>query len=424
VEREHLEIELQTRPARRIRARDRQRHGEGRHRRQSLGARARLVALLLLAAAACATGVRADPAATVIVISLDGVRWDYPGRGDFPALARMQREGARARRMLPSSPASTFPAHVTLATGAPVERHGIVANRFLEPGRGIFDYSNDASWILAEPLWIAAERQGVKSAVFFWVGSETDWHGQRATYREAPFSTRVRERRKVEQILAWLDLPPERRPRLIMTWWHGADDAGHAHGPDAPEIAEALRGQDAELGRLLRGLDERGAWPHTTLIAVSDHGMALVKESIDVGRALRAAHIRNQVFSSEGVAYIHLNRPEQVEQALGVLRALPGVRAEPGDGKRSGNVVVHTDPPRRFSASRGMLGSALAREPRGAHGYSGDLPEMGAIFFALGRGAPAGKDLGVIRSLDVAPTVAALLGIEPPRDSIGSARLP
>lgn len=363
----------------------------------------------------------------MIWISLDGVRFDYPERAELPAFARIEREGLRAERLVPVTPAATFPSHVAQATGAPVERHRIVANRFLDPERGEFDYANDAAWIDAEPLWAAAERQGVRSAVFFWVGSETDWRGRGATYRKAPFDPRVRERAKVEQILAWLDLPPDRRPRLIMSWWHGADEVGHRLGPDAPEIADAMRAQDRELGRLLRGLDERRAWGRTTLFVSSDHGMAAVERSIDLLGALRAEKIRARLSSSEGVAYVHLAKPEQVARAVSVLDALPGVDALPTSrlpaelqlfaGPRSGHVVAFTRPPLRFGAKRGLR--RFTREPRGAHGYRGDHPDMAGIFLALGRGVRAGARPGATSELDLAPSAAALLGIAPPRHSIG-----
>ena len=69
---------------------------------------------------------------TVIVLSLDGVRADYPDRGALPGFARMAREGLRAERLESVFPPITFPAHVSLATGAPVDRHGIVANAFVD----------------------------------------------------------------------------------------------------------------------------------------------------------------------------------------------------------------------------------------------------------------------------------------------------
>ena len=117
----------------------------------------------------------------VILLSWDGTRHDYPERAQTQALARMQREGARAERLVPVFPSSTFPNHVSLATGTHVDRHAIIDNRFTDRSGRTFEYSNDASWIEAEPLWIAAERQGVRAAVFFWVGSESDWRGVRAS---------------------------------------------------------------------------------------------------------------------------------------------------------------------------------------------------------------------------------------------------
>jgi predicted AlkP superfamily pyrophosphatase or phosphodiesterase len=191
----------------------------------------------------------------VIVLSWDGTRWDYPDRIELPALDRLAREGVRAERMIPVFPASTFPNHVSLATGTYVDRHGIVANRFRDTDRGTYSYSDDASWIEAEPVWVTAERQGVRAASFFWVGAQTDWNGVGATHRVTPFSSRTPESKKVDQILDWLDLPEPERPHLILSWWHGADSVGHRYGPDHARVARALTGQDAELERLLRGLD-------------------------------------------------------------------------------------------------------------------------------------------------------------------------
>ena len=154
----------------------------------------RLAALTALFTLACAAGEDPAPRApapaqdTVIVISLDGVRHDYLDRASFPAFARIAREGLRADRLIPVYPSNTFPAHVSLATGATPAVHGIVDNRFWDRvRRERFDYSNDASWIDAEPLWATAERQGVPAAVFVWGGSETDLRGFAARHRVAPF---------------------------------------------------------------------------------------------------------------------------------------------------------------------------------------------------------------------------------------------
>jgi hypothetical protein len=337
---------------------------------------------------------------------------------------------------VPIFPSTTFPNHVALATGTHADRHGIVGNRFLDPKLGLFDYGNDARFLDAEPLWAAAERQGVAAAVFFWVGSETDWRGVGARYRKTPFDAKLGEAEKVAQILAWLDLPEAARPGLIMAWWHGADHAGHDHGPDAKQTTAALRAQDRELGKLLDGLDQRGAWGETTLVVVSDHGMTSYERSVDVRAVLSEAGVRTRrVIHAVASAQIHLKQPAQARRAVEVLRALPGVQAWPRDEiperlryrhARAGDVVALAEPPLALlpandrGARFGGLGRLLGGAP-GAHGYDpGRHPEMHGIFVALGRGVPAGARLPRARAIDVAPTVARLLGIAPPASAEGT----
>ncbi|HKA14254.1 MAG TPA: alkaline phosphatase family protein [Myxococcota bacterium] len=395
---------------------------------------AALAALLALASCArAAEPTETTPTApTVIVLSLDGVRHDYLDRAPFPAFARVAREGLRANRLVPVYPSSTFPGHVSLATGATPAVHGIVDNQFWDRAlRERFDYGNDARWIEAEPLWAAAERQGVPAATFFWVGSETDWRGVGARYRVAPFDAKVGEEKKVAQILAWLDLPASERPRLVMSWWHGADHAGHAKGPDDPDVAVELAAQDRQLGALLAGLDARGAWSHTTLLVVSDHGMTRAGPSVPLAHALRGARVRvAHLEMGTAVAHVFLADPGDAERAERALAGLAGVRVDRREAlpaslhlshpTRTGDLVVRAEPPYTF-ASEGLLARAgkLLGASRGVHGYAPEDPDMQGIFLAIGRGVPAGAHPDTVRMIDVAPTVARLLGIGPPRQAEG-----
>jgi hypothetical protein len=277
-----------------------------------------------------ALAAAADARPVVILLSFDGVRHDYLDEGGLAAFERIAREGARAEALVPVFPSTTFPSHVSLATGAPPDVHGVVGNKFLDAELGFFDYGNDARFLDAEPLWAAAERQGVPAAVFFWVGSETDWRGVGARHRKAPFDARIGEAEKVAQILAWLDLPGPERPGLVMAWWHGADHAGHDHGPDSDATRESLREQDRILGTLLAGLDARNAWPETTLLIVSDHGMTAYRETLDVGALLADAGVRTRrVIHAMATAQVHLARPEGAGAAP---PPGPGARAARGRG--------------------------------------------------------------------------------------------
>ena len=380
----------------------------------------------------------------MIVLSWDGIRHDYLDREGLPALSRMQREGARAERLIPPFPSSTFPSHVSLATGALSDRHGIVANHFYDPARAArgeddeFDYDDDANWIDAEPIWVAAERQGLRSAVFFWVGSETDWRGRGASLRMAPFDSKVPERVKVDQILSWLDLPDAERPRLLMAYWRGADTAGHRSGPASEAVAKALRGQDAQLARLLAGLDRRSAWQTTTLLIVSDHGMVEVNQPVDARAIVRRAGVAARVVNASGFANVHLRDPADARaarRAAAALSAHEGVMAWPtselperlryAHPSRVGQVVAVATPPHVFRAgARGLAESAARAIGRktGAHGYDpAEVPEMAGILIALGRNVGKGVRLPAARAIDLAPTVAALLGIDPPEHSEGRA---
>ena len=376
----------------------------------------------------------------VILLSMDGVRYDYPDLREYPAFARMQRNGVRAPKLIAGWPSSTFPGHVTLATGAWADHHGIVDNRFYDRVRKTeYAYGEDANWIDAEPLWIAVERQGVKAATYFWVGSDTPWHGQHQSYRIAPFDGTVPESRKVDQIIAWMDLPAAKRPGLIMSYWHGTDRMGHEKGPDHPDIAVQLADQDAQLARIINAIDTRHAWSRTTLIVVSDHGMTKVTDTFDLPAFLKAKHFDARVEGGGAVSHIFLT---DVRLADEVVKALAGRDAPRqlhawrrdllpsamhlNHSTRTGDVIVVADAPLALSdvpwyvrLQYRVMGWCCGWSA-GAHGYDPNTKEMGAIFFALGRGVAKGVRIREVRQIDVAPTIAQFLGVAPPRDSVGA----
>lgn len=372
---------------------------------------------------------------SVILIAMDGVRHDYPDRDALPGFARMAKDGARAESLMPVFPSTTFPAHASLSTGAHPDRHGIVNNQFVTPSGAEFRYGAGPAALEAEPLWAAAERQGVRAATFFWPISEVDWNGVAPSFRRAPFDEELSESEKVKQLLAWLDLPEAQRPGLVMSWWHGADGAGHRYGPDAAETRAALREQDAELARLIAGIDARKRWREVTLIVVSDHGMTAPRDGIDANHLLQAAGVAGRAINASALALITLDAGEAPASAVRKLVAAdPRIRAYTRAQlppalrfahPNVGDVVLLADAPLAFFDAWTQFDFLRRVSPLwggavGVHGYDPESsPEMRAIFFALGRGVPRSAKLGRVRALDVAATVAKLLGIAPPAQNEG-----
>ncbi|MBI4545616.1 MAG: alkaline phosphatase family protein, partial [Gemmatimonadetes bacterium] len=205
-------------------------HGEHRRwrRRLSTAAAPFLLALLALAQAlACgprpADGFRGNSSERpyVIMVSFDGFRHDYLDRFELPNFRRVAQAGTRADALIPVFPAKTFPNHYSIATGLYPERHGLVGNEFYDPGLGATYRMRDRSavqdgrWYGGEPIWVTAEKQGVVSAAYFWVGTEAPIQGVRPTYYRL-YNARVPNEARVDTALAWLRLPPERRPHLLL----------------------------------------------------------------------------------------------------------------------------------------------------------------------------------------------------------------
>lgn len=388
-----------------------------------LGSLRHAAALLALLALFSAWGAPARAVETVILISMDGTTPAEIADPKLVTLARLQREGAHAA-LIPVFPSITFPNHVSLVTGVLPEKHGVVANVFIDPKRGKYSYENDPSWLEAEPLWSLVARHGIVSAAFYWVGSEGPWtSGLGPRYWKA-FDGRTSEKEKVDQILEWLDLQdPAERPRLVTSWFHGGDSAGHRHGPDSPQVAAALREQDAQLGRLVAGLEARGRAKSTALLIVSDHGMAAVTRTLDLAGALAAAKVPGSVLGGGGFAMVKTRDPAgvvRVARGLG-LEAWPRGQTPPAlptNNPRFGDVVVEAPVGTAIvrQGLRGTLQQILGKAGLalgGAHGYRPDAPSMRGIFVAWGAGVTPGA-LAPVGALDVTPTVLALLGIAPP----------
>ena len=214
-----------------------------------------------------------------ILVSIDGWRWDYDTKAPSPHLRALIARGVRAEALIPGYPSKTVPSHYSMATGLYPGHHGMIANVIRDPATGrIFRRTDraavsDPMWWGGEPIWNTAQRQGLTAATMFWPGSEAKVGGMQPRYwRE--FDETVPAAARVDQVLAWLDLPAAQRPSLVTLYFDEVDRMGHWYGPDSTQVRDAIVRTDAQIGRLVEGLSARGLIGRANIVVVSDHGMA------------------------------------------------------------------------------------------------------------------------------------------------------
>ncbi|MBL8547537.1 MAG: alkaline phosphatase family protein [Hyphomonadaceae bacterium] len=388
-----------------------------------------LSALLL---AACATSDGGGPAtpATVapvtILISLDGFRPDYLDRGITPALSELAADGVRAS-MRPSFPSVTFPNHYTLVTGLHPGRHGLVNNRMEDPQRpgAVFTLqdrnvaSDEIWWADGTPIWVTAERQGVRTGTMFWPGSEYEIHGQRPS-RWRNFDQSLPGFARTDVLLSWLDVPEAERPRFFTLYFDLVDTAGHRFGPDALETNAAIAEVDAAIGRLVAGLNARGYAGRVNFVIAADHGMAPQAADAIIELDPRISPQQAHVLWDGQVAAVQPlpGQEAAVEQAL-IGRGEHGecwrkselpARFDYSEHRRIPAIVCLADTGWRYRSTQLQQ---YATPALGGHGWDPQAPEMAAVFIANGPAFRRGATLPSFENVSVYPLLARLIGVTP-----------
>jgi alkaline phosphatase D len=382
------------------------------------------ILLALLLAVANLTAFAQRP--YVVLVSLDGFRYDYAERYHAGNLLAIARAGAAAEGLMPVFPSVTFPNHISIVTGLYPEHHGIVDNAFYDPSRKDARYemgtaSRDGSWYRAKPLWVVAEEQQVKSATMFWPSSEAEILGFRPSYWK-PFDRNFPNEQRVAQVLDWLKLPEQERPHLITLYIGDTDAAGHKYGPDAPETAEAVRRVDKLVGALWEGLKKLDL--PINLIVVSDHGMQTVKGFINIDGFADLGKVR----VLGGGVFLHIYAPDEKtsEETYKALKAhdrhfkvYRRRETPPGwhfsSDPRIGDLIVMAEGPN-------MIGAGLQHaEIRGEHGFDPALfPTMKGIFYAVGPNVKPGVTLRSFENIHIFPFITRILQLQNPAGLDGS----
>ncbi|REJ80744.1 MAG: alkaline phosphatase family protein [Acidobacteria bacterium] len=372
-------------------------------------------------AAATATEPR-----SLVLISLDGFRWDQLDFPEATNLRALAESGVRADGLIPVFPTKTFPNHYSIVTGLYAQNHGIVSNNMRDPELGEFRLSDrdavtDPRWWGGEPVWVTAARAGLTTAAMFWPGTEAEIRGVQPTHW-SPFDSDVPFSDRVQQVLDWLALDPDRRPRFITLYFEQPDGTNHRHGPESAQAHATIADVDARIGELLRGLDELGARQRTDLVIVSDHGMAEIHSERVVVLEDLAEFEEGELFESGALVQI-FPRPgredllfDRLEGAHPNLRVYRREELPPSfhmaGSKRIAPIVAVPDV--GWEAVRRSQKERMPDGPLGGHhGPDPRDPRMHGLFVASGPSFVAGARPGRFENVHIYELLCRILEIPP-----------
>jgi len=356
-----------------------------------------------------------------IIVSLDAFRWDYPQMYSTPNLNKIEQLGVKADRMKPSYPASTFPNHYTLATGLVPDHHGIVNNTFWDKKSGI-RYSmgdsatrNNPAYYLGEPIWITAQKQGVKTGNVYWVGSDIAIKNTYPTYYKIyDKKPMISFAARVDTVVSWLNKEEEDRPKLIMLYFSEPDGKGHHFGPRSGEVGNEVHYLDSLMGDLIHKIEKLPIASKVNVIITADHGMAEISPDrfICMKDYLPSRWVEKidgtnptSIFTREGCRDSVLMTLRKVSHVKAYKKEEIPASLNYGTSDRIGDVVVCPDCGWQFANTPALI--------KGAHGYDPNSLDMQVVFYAYGPDFKKNyKSKGFI-NVDIYPLLAYLLGVNP-----------
>lgn len=366
----------------------------------------------------------------VILVSYDAFRWDYTSRGLTPNLDSVGANGVSALSLRPAFPSKTFPNHTSIITGMYPEHHGIIHNEFRDPFSGrkysISDTGEvtDSRWYIGEAFWQTAERQGIKTASYFWPGTPLNLNYRNPEYYEIyehkrPYINRI------EGVINWLKLPYNVRPHFITLYMHETDAQGHRYGPNSPQVNNAVKLLDSLSGELLKELKDINMFDSTNVIFLSDHGMT----EISSRRLINIEEILGQGTRMDGDGPVMMIEPKDGELDT-VYKKLKKNKNHykvynreniPGYFHFNDNpfiypLIVVADPGWSLVDNNSQK---YYSKNKGSHGYDNNFMDMHGIFYAEGPAFKKNYKTGTLWNIDIYPLLCRIFNITPRKNIDG-----
>jgi len=362
----------------------------------------------------------------LILVSLDAFRWDYLQK--FPAtnLNRIAAEGVHAKKMIPMFPSMTFPNHHTIATGWRPAHHGVIHNNIYDPvTKETFAFNKfemqGPQWWGGEPIWATAIKQGRRANVLYWPGTGIKMAGilpiEYKSYESKPEPNEI-----VDKGLAWLEQPMDKRPSVVMLYFHQVDSVGHKSGTDSPETAAVVAQVDEAMGRLVTGIHRLKLDDVANVVIVSDHGMANVspQRTISLGDIVDLKTVQVDFSGAlaglrplDGNADALYRAFKEKENHFKVYNQdnMPERYHFKGNPRIPQVVVVADD---GWYLSKRSASEPSTREmSKATHGFDPELDPMGATFIAWGSAFQHGKKIEPFENVHIYNLLCATLGLKP-----------
>jgi predicted AlkP superfamily pyrophosphatase or phosphodiesterase len=371
----------------------------------------------------------------VVMLSMDGFRWDYPEIYNTPNLDKVAKEGVKLEALRPSFPTKTFPNHYTLATGLYPDHHGLVNNTYFDPVRkdifriGDREKVEDAYYYGGEPIWVTAEKQGVKAASFYWVGSEAAIEGVSPSYWKS-FDSSIPFEDRIDSVVNWLRLPEAQRPHLITWYFEEPDGVGHRYGPNSAETKEMVEHLDSLVGIFISKINSLPYADKINLIFTSDHGMGETRTDKYVNvldfadTSLLEYYIGGNpvllIQPKEGFVDSVDNLLDKVNHISSWTKDEIPERLVYGTNPRISEIVVAADSgwsvgfkDLNKSGNNGAYGQNEKSKIGGAHGYDNINSDMNTIFYAYGPAFKNNYTQEILSNTEIYGLIAHILALEP-----------
>ncbi|WP_419212616.1 ectonucleotide pyrophosphatase/phosphodiesterase [Maribacter sp. X9] len=366
----------------------------------------------------------------LILISLDGFRWDYVEKYDPPNLSAFIDGGVKAKSLIPSYPSKTFPNHYTIATGLYPDHHGILGNVFYsykhQKEYNIRDRATaeDGSFYGGSPIWLEANKANMVTASYFFAGTEANIQGITPTYYYK-YDGKVKNETRVAQAIAWLQLPAEKRPHLITMYFSDTDDVGHKYGPsNEAQIKKGLFELDKSLGKLFQEVAATGL--PVNIIVVSDHGMAdqptttlIPMDDIENDSlftyvnqgSLVNIHPKGQVDIDQLLTYLSTK-----ENHFKVYRTADTPGFEKTPTRQDWGVLQLVPDKGYYFAPKKAIATRMEKNinTTGVHGFDTNLIDMHGIFYAKGPAFKSDMEVPSVKNIHIYPLMCKVLELEIP----------